>query len=667
MSLIIATSHIDENTDSQPNEKPSNFTNFYRSAIEIEPNSEIAVQSVKVQRTGNITVGTDDFFAHYFGSSPELINDEESLTCFSRTIKPKRGSYSLVEYDRLIQNTLNEQYDDPRTFGGYLVDTHTNTSGVELGLEIRCIDKGSASGTNVSASLTSVPTFNITNPYSVGEGVIAPSDGFTWTPASGSFTRTADPSTSLRESLGVGILKGAPFGLNQGKFIVELGAAKNAPCAVGLTRPQIQIESYEESLQTDVDARDRTARPLDWNTAPRQAGDTRIINYDETGTMGGTWELYDYAFYFDEDDNITIAERVWDYRTHSVMQEMEYWANSFAGSVGAKLTKTQFNASWDGIMFEGVGDEIELSFKQNGKQVFDKVISSTFANSKGRSFNPIGSTSYALYPQLNILEGTAKVTKYESSNVPNTYKYPTLTTDIPTGQYLAGNDAFSNEALVGQIDAFPWVILSNSLASNSLASLVFLADSSWQKLEHSEISGGYLYSGLNASLGVDFLHQFTIGKVIPDTGWVSTVLPSQERANMSGKLGFVDRAIITSDSPDGYASGDATLNIVFTSTSSIEKTTLASFIRLPGLTHRSYNGAQSGLSKIIYQLPQFSNDGRQFGALYFEANEKTYVKLNNPGSMILNSLNVQIVDSQERELTSLTGDTQIVFHVRKSV
>ena len=134
---------------------------------------------------------------------------------------------------------------------------------------------------------------------------------------------------------------------------------------------------------------------------------------------------------------------------------------------------------------------------------------------------------------------------------------------------------------------------------------------------------------------------------------------------MAGRIGFVDRAFLISNDADGYVSGDNTLAVTFKSTGELEKTSTSSFIRIPNLTHKSFNGAQSGISKILYQLPQFSNDGRQFGPLYFEANEKTYVKLNNPAPMILNHLQIQIVDSQERELNSLVGDTQIVFHVRK--
>ncbi len=662
MSLIVATSRIDENT-LPGSETPSNFKNFFRSPIEIEADSEIAVQSVKVQRTGNITIEEDDFFCHYFGTLPETINDYDSLTCFSRTIKPTRGTYSLSGYTKHIKDTLNGQYDDPRTFGGYLVDMHTSASGEELGLEISAVDKGEAD-TDIKTLISSTPTYNLKNPTDWWDNdIVKPSSGFSYTPGTGVFSRTTASGTKLNNTEAVGILKGAPFGLNDGEFKVETKTAATAPFAVGLTRPQIQIESYDNSISSD-EIRGPGIRDLDTQTAPRENNDTTILDYQGRDTINGTYEMYDYVFMLDEDDEITIAERVWDTDVEvSRMQEMEYWENGFTGSTGAKLTKAEFNASWDGIQFKGKGDEIELYFKQNGKDVFDKVVASTFSNAAGRSFNPIGSTSYALYPQFNIQAGYMTVTKYESSNTVNTYSYPTFTTGA-NGFYRSGDDAFSNEAFYG-LSAETYVSLKPALCSNSIQQLVEQCDSSDQKLKHEDVVGAYVYAGLNSASGVDFVHLFTMNKFISGAD-NDTLLKSQEFPNMSGRLGFVDRAFIISNSTDGYVSGDDTLTIKFISTGSLEKTSISSFIRIPNLTHKSFNGAQSGLSKILYQLPQFSNDGRQFGALHFEASEKTYVKLHNPSQMLLNQLQIQIVDSQERELNSLTGDTQIVFHIRRS-
>ena len=105
--------------------------------------------------------------------------------------------------------------------------------------------------------------------------------------------------------------------------------------------------------------------------------------------------------------------------------------------------------------------------------------------------------------------------------------------------------------------------------------------------------------------------------------------------------------------------------MTFNSPSEIEKAPVSAFIRIPNLTHQSFNGAQSSVSKILYQVPQFSNDGRQYGPLYFAPGEKTYIDLKNPAKMLLNSLQVQLVGSDEKELQTLNGTTQVVFHIRQ--
>lgn len=672
MSLILATNRLDENTTRQASEKPSNFKNFFRSPIEIEPNSEIAVQSVKIQRSGNVVIGEDDLFCHYFGTLPETINDTDSLTCLSRTIKPRPGSYSLSKYEETIQNSLNQQYDDPRLFGEYAVSAHTNASGEELGLEIRCVDKGGETAMDEmidDSAITAVPTYNIANPDSYYSfDTITPSNAFTFTAGSGSatFTRNAPNGVSLSDSRGVGILSGVPFGLNEGEFIIETKNASAQPYAVGLTRPQIQVESYANSQLSASDNAQRYAgiRHLDRATNPRENNDVTVMDKDDNHfSVYGTHELYDYVFMQDDSDNITIAERVFDENDELCrLQELSYWDNAFTGNLSRKLTKVEFHASWDGVKFKGDGDQIELYFKRNGVDTFDRVIG-VFNESPGTSFNPIGSTSYALYPQFNVQEGSVKITTYEGYNN-FTYKYPTFTTGNGFTTYTAGDDCFSNEGFY-YLDDEPWMKLKPNLASNSVDEVVFRCDSSDQKLVHSQVGSDYVYSGLNTAKGVNFVHLFTISRFTPPT-FNDTLLDGQRFPNMGGRLGYLDRTFLISNANDGYAAGDDTLTITFTSTNPLNKTAVASFIRIPNLTHKSFNGGQSGLSKILYQVPQFANGGNQYGSLYFEPGEKTYVKLHNPSRMLLNMLQVQIVDSQERELESLTGDTQIVFHVRQA-
>ena len=670
MSLILATSRLNENSDPIDSERPANFTNFFRSPIEIEPNSEIAVESVKLERTGNITVGNRDFFTHYFGTDPDFLpegDEQNNLLSFARTIRLKRGTYNIRQYAQHIQDRLNTQYAHPNIFGGHLVTIHTNSSGAELGLDMKYIDKGPAT-VDVSASLVAKPVFNIKNPWRYHDnGSVLPSNAFTYNQGTGVFTRTGTAGTSLTNSSCVGILTGRPFGLNNGEFIVkDLGNASAQPWICGLSRPQIQYESYESETGNR-----RGIEDIDNDTQPYVNHDLYPLNSlgDEQGDHETGYELFDYAVSLTETDKIAVYHRVYnpDYET-SVHQEIAYWSASGGSVSGAQLTKSEFYASYDGFKMVGKGDNIQLFFKQKGKTVYDQVSGSNLDASTDRSFVPIRDTSYALYPMFNLASGSVTLDTFDSNYTtaaPNPdYKYPTYTSGAKGG-YMAGSDMFSNEAVYGDLkleNGRVQVPNDRDLASSDADEVISMVDSSNRVHKYPDASARN-FQGLNSASGVDNKHILTISKIAYDNNYF-TIVKSQEFPNLAARLGFEDRGDIASTHEE-YAEGDDTLTITFTSTGDLLKTGISSFVRLPGLTHKSFNGGQSGLSKILYQVPQFSNDGRQFGPLFFSPGEKTYVSLNNPGKTLLNSLQVQIVDSQEKELNSLTGTTQVVFHIRK--
>ena len=687
MSLIIATSRLNEDEIASRNQKPSNFQNFFRSPIEIEADSEIAVDSVKIQRTGNITVGARSFFCHYFGLDPDVLepgNEYNELTSISRTIQPKKGTYSIESYVDRLTKDFNAQYDDPRIYGNASVIVNANAVFQEEGVEIKFTDRGA--GSSVTASLVEQAVFNIANPSNYRKGqqtpgndAIKPSDAFTWTPGTGVFLRTGGAATGFHNASCVGILTERPLCLNQGQFDFSVLGASTAPFAVGLSRPQIQFENPNASATDGTSTvKEKTTRyrgiyNLDSYTWANKHGDTNILSYDGTSTLRGPYETYDYVFIQDSEDKITIAQRVTQSPGTGLvsrLQEVEYW-NSGGVVSGIKLTKSAFYASYDGVRFEGDGDEIKLYFKQKGKVTYDQILGSNLssAGAVGRTFSPIGSTSYALYPMINLGAGSITITNFDSNytGADNSYDSPTYLASPPSvAGYYPGDDMFSNESVDG-FSTLDFIHLKGDrqLASDSLQNAVFKCDGSYLKLNTQQAApfGPFVFAGLNSANGVDYAHIITMNKFSPDP--LDTLIAGQRFPDMSGRLGFPDRAIISSKSGVGYTTGDDGLVVAFTSVFSLEKTALSSFIRLPGLTHKSFNGAQSGLSKIIYQLPQFSNDGREFGALFFQPGEKTYVKLNNPSSILLNSLQVQIVDPFEKETNSLTGDTQVVFHIRK--
>jgi hypothetical protein len=86
-------------------------------------------------------------------------------------------------------------------------------------------------------------------------------------------------------------------------------------------------------------------------------------------------------------------------------------------------------------------------------------------------------------------------------------------------------------------------------------------------------------------------------------------------------------------------------------------------VRVSALNVRSYNGVQSGISKILYTLPRFS-DGRSSGRLHITPHEKTYLALNNTNTLHMNDIQVEFVNSDETLAKDLTDKSYVAFHIK---
>lgn len=683
MSLVLASSKQFENSAEIKSENPSSFTNFFRSPIEIEPDSEIAVQSVKLSRSGNVIVSDKDFICHYFG---EQIGhtDESSRLGISRTIKPVAGNYTVDAFARQMSQQFNTQYSHPLIHGNGSVVVDYDTDGAEEGVKITFNQRASGSGTNRSGSLTAVPFFNLEQNDGLQQGTgyenasafsrDVPSNDFTWTPATGIFKRNGSNASwgeadvndvpQLANASCIGILKGKPFSLNKGQCIFEDLSDANASgsyTVIGLTRPNVQYRTVG-GVSSIVDG----AYTLGDQPYFLKEGETEE-------RVDGFSGMPDYAVLIPVDGNelVRVVQTVLEIDSIGLNGEQSLEAITYfglGGKVSAQMTKNAFYASYDGVRFEAEGDEIKLGFKLKGKTTVDPVLQSTFSKNRTECFAPIRDTNYALYPFINIGGGSVKLgtwnTNYKS--VSPEYLYPTF--DDTSKQYVPGSDMFSNESIPYVLSGGGGATLvsqtfERDLASSAKQFAIPLVDGSsqlWTQGGDAE----YSFVGLNASSGVAYDHILTLGKVATDDDDYY-LTDGQQFPNMSRKLGYEGKNVLTQDSGDPYASGDTSNTVSFTSPKELQKSNFSSFIRIPNLTHKSFNGAQQSLSKIVYQVPQFANDGSEFGPLYFEASEKTYVALKNTSSMILNSLQVQFVDSNEKEVDSLSGQSQVVFHIRK--
>ena len=139
-------------------------------------------------------------------------------------------------------------------------------------------------------------------------------------------------------------------------------------------------------------------------------------------------------------------------------------------------------------------------------------------------------------------------------------------------------------------------------------------------------------------------------------------------ANMSRELGFGGDLAILKESIFATVVAPAPpvgQRIQFLSLNAGLFTVHSAFVRVNNLTIRSFNGATQSRSQILYHLPTFSNEGKQFGDLYFSPGEKTYIKLHNSHRETINQLSIDIVGRSEKVVNDLTGATVVVLHIRR--
>ncbi len=141
--------------------------------------------------------------------------------------------------------------------------------------------------------------------------------------------------------------------------------------------------------------------------------------------------------------------------------------------------------------------------------------------------------------------------------------------------------------------------------------------------------------------------------------------PYTEEANMQYILGFVGRGVLDTRAA---TSSEASQQIVFVSDAApLIQAKDSMFVRLDNFTQSSFNAGVGRPSKILYHLPRFDTSNREIGAgLYFEPQERVYVKLGNTNKTTINELDLSVCNNREQLLTDLTGETIICLHFRKS-
>lgn len=710
MSLIITSSRQGENATQISSENPANYTNFFRSDIEIPTNSCIAVESVKLERNAQVAV-RDSSLGLFYGTAKTAANKDKQIQIPRIINFPKLGSESIADWATALEERINAQYHHPSQHNGVVVEQVTGEK-----LKITETFQGTASGTNVRGNLDPVPYWNLQIPLELGgrfiKSNVERSDGYAYNLGTGQFTRMASPhangSTNMLNACCVAQLIDYPLGLNNGKFEANVANASTGAWCVGLGRPHIQYDSKGRS-DLNAGAGESYIDPVDIkNILPyKYEYGNNLISFTGNASVPRTakqlWnEHYDYVVYSDG-AHIRIAHSLQHRKPTSSgfryiwrHYEIAYWLSGGQQTL-APITHTAFYAAFDRIRFTAVGDGLRIDFGDKGKTTYESVCGPQLTTTSFTCPKPIGDTTYALYPQINLQLGHVIINTFESTLADASYQFPeyisypigaaTKPESQSFGAYKPGDDAYSSNRL--PLSLRDWSAFSSSgttsfptdgrpiiesatreLGLTQTLSMIEAVDGNVLYNGYSgtgSLQQTYTFAGVNASGGTNYSNVYIFDTYNRKSELINYLAPSQAMPNISPIVGFPERSVLTdaNASKVGLLTGINTLAVILTSEEKLKKNSDTLFVRIPNLTQKSFNGAQSSLSKIVYQVPQFDNQGNESGPMYFAPGEKTYVKLNNAGPMNLNQIQVQIVDVQEKEVKTLGDRTQIVFHIKE--
>tara|TARA_R110000822_G_scaffold48666_3_gene127917 strand:+ start:1402 stop:3588 length:2187 start_codon:yes stop_codon:yes gene_type:complete len=140
----------------------------------------------------------------------------------------------------------------------------------------------------------------------------------------------------------------------------------------------------------------------------------------------------------------------------------------------------------------------------------------------------------------------------------------------------------------------------------------------------------------------------------------SDIYTPTDGAGMGELLGFSGLPIV-----NGIANN--VVDFIISSTSiPLYVSTKSMFVRIENLTQTSTNMRAGQISKIVGHLPRFVQDRvNSAGPLYLEPTNLIYLDLNNAQELKINSLDVSLCYVDEKQADSLIGTSILVFHLRE--
>ena len=669
MSLIITSSSQQEyKKKGKVNgiTNPSSFSNFFSSPLKVEKDSEVALVSLKCNRDNDtITIEDDDGIFVYWGEEePDNIDEAtggwQRPTAVDDVSSPirillEKGDYYPATFVAHLKDRLEKVLLPTfRELASINVTQKLDDNSELEGFNIQFIQVGNGSGlTNKPTSAefgAFIDATTETNLYKI--------DTFGTTYHTDEFTASASGSSVKIEKIDPGGATGVycdvigrshPLSQVNGKCEFSFNASKGQGYTIGLIRSQGALVGDENKNFACIGGMSDILKPV--------LGDDVVppLGYEEEDAPPMLWDV---AFNWVSGEDGQVVHLVTE--DTPTDDDIKYKMDTVT------MATTPTNASleagyWNKVIFEVTGENIKISLGISGSSATTTLVTG-LSTAYGTRVKPLGLTCNQLYPKIHIEDATGWVTldkwtghSAEAYYDRSYYGYQSLLEELQNIPESGG---------IGKLGGFYGMIY------NAIDKSIIYADGNDSQ------DSLYTYKGLlTSSAGIANKWSLLTGNFEDIASPVDEVqgglyFNRYEQALSLNNTDKIQELLGMPELMDETTYGVSASNdsdITFTSTKLSDnyvKSTM--FVRLKNQALNSYNANMRSISNIIYSAPRFDAQGNTKGLLFFEPHERVYVKMNNPTELILNSLDLDLVDVNERVLTDLTGNTLIVLHIRKS-
>jgi hypothetical protein len=666
MSYIIAPSSqkeyelVDSFAQGTTLENPASYNNHFSNPIRIKKNSQVALLNAKINRVDTFDVQDDNGYYVYIGKELEIATDNSLRNRASIPVpfvltrdfhsSSSISEIELQEHSAKLQQTPSEmlktldlnqrQLWHPEFRGLGSATFEIQTGGASNARDFNGFKFNFDQYNNGSNASYLNSSFAPTHPNTKFSGSNA-STAKVETNTSGAknfpaITRLAEDGDDF-DCTAMGYEY--PLAVSGGSATFHIGEnASGGGFQVGLTRPK---RLYNEAPSTYKN----TQKGLKQYPP----------HFTQTGNFFFDWAVRVEEFPTTAGRNIEVLQSVVKGSEFRI-EEVEYWNSTSANTDFHALDSNLEwnNASYSDIKFTAIGERMLIEIYDKVEEAWKKLADSSDPSQWPKTTKSISQNNVYMYPIVDISVQNASLGLVQYNGRKTYSETPSIARNAIT--YNKAN--FYSACLKGTL-----------LMSIGIEAIRAVDFRDIFKTAFSQSSASLV--GLNASGGV----AYSVAMILEHAQAKNNTRYMENRYNPFAKvfgahatdyLGFSPMSEIQrSRNGDNTEPSQTSIFHMASTSAPTPYSRSNTFIRINDLPIESYNGAQSGISKIVGTVPRFDSTNNEVGSLFYDIANPVYLDLNNTEDILLNQMKIDFVNVDEKIVNDLTGTSVVTLHIRQ--